>query len=217
MTMTLPTPVTHPAEALVLARIPATVRERAATVRLMVFDVDGVLTDGGLYYGENGEQLKRFNALDGHGLRLLLEGGLKVALMTGRSGPIVARRAAELGIAEVMQGVRDKGAALAELAQRAGVQLNQAGYMGDDIIDLPAMQRAGFAATVPNAPGYVSQAAHWVASVPGGSGAVRECCDLLLAAQGRLGGFLAAPGLLGPRHPVTTRAPHDTYAFWHTR
>ena len=77
----------------------------------MVFDVDGVLTDGGLYYGENGEQLKRFNALDGHGLRLLLEGGLKVALMTGRSGPIVARRAAELGIAEVMQGVRDKGAA----------------------------------------------------------------------------------------------------------
>ena len=158
MTMTLPTPVTHPAEALVLARIPATVRERAATVRLMVFDVDGVLTDGGLYYGENGEQLKRFNALDGHGLRLLLEGGLKVALMTGRSGPIVARRAAELGIAEVMQGVRDKGAALAELAQRAGVQLNQAGYMGDDIIDLPAMQRAGFAATVPNAPGYVSQA-----------------------------------------------------------
>ena len=197
MTMTLPTPVTHPAEALVLARIPATVRERAA-VRLMVFDVDGVLTDGSLYYGENGEQLKRFNALDGHGLRLLLEGGLKVALMTGRSGPIVARRAAELGIAEVMQGVRDKGAALAELAQRAGVQLNQAGYMGDDIIDLPAMQRAGFAATVPNAPGYVSQAAHWVASVPGGSGAVRECCDLLLAAQGRLGGFLAAPGLLAP-------------------
>ena len=199
MTMTLPTPVTHPAEALVLARIPATVRERAATVRLMVFDVDGVLTDGGLYYGENGEQLKRFNALDGHGLRLLLEGGLKVALMTGRSGPIVARRAAELGIAEVMQGVRDKGAALAELAQRAGVQLNQAGYMGDDIIDLPAMQRAGFAATVPNAPGYVSQAAHWVASVPGGSGAVRECCDLLLAAQGRLGGF--------PRRACWARAP----------
>ncbi|MFP3616492.1 HAD hydrolase family protein, partial [Paraburkholderia sp. SIMBA_050] len=87
------------------------------------------------------------------------EGGLKVALMTGRSGPIVARRAAELGISEIMQGVRDKGAALAELAQRSAVQLNQTGYMGDDIIDLPAMQRAGFAASVPNAPGYVSQAA----------------------------------------------------------
>ena len=198
MTMTLPTSITHPAEALVLARITPAVRERAAAVRLMVFDVDGVLTDGSLYYSETGEALKRFHALDGHGLRLLMEGGLKVALMTGRSGPIVARRAAELGISEVMQGVRDKGSALAELAQRSAIQLNQTGYMGDDIIDLPAMQRAGFAASVPNAPGYVGQAAHWIATQPGGGGAVRECCDLLLASQGRLGGFLAAPGLLGP-------------------
>ncbi|WP_263914855.1 HAD hydrolase family protein [Achromobacter sp. 79A6] len=198
MTMTLPPSITHPAEALVLARITPAVRERAAAVRLMVFDVDGVLTDGSLYYGETGEALKRFHVLDGHGLRLLMEGGLQIALMTGRSGPIVARRAAELGISEVMQGVRDKGAALAELAQRSAVQLNQTGYMGDDIIDLPAMQRAGFAASVPNAPGYVSQAAHWIATQPGGSGAVRECCDLLLASQGRLGGFLASPGLLGP-------------------
>jgi len=196
--MTLPPSITHPAEALVLARITPAVRERAAAVRLMVFDVDGVLTDGSLYYGETGEALKRFHALDGHGLRLLMEGGLKVALMTGRSGPIVARRAAELGISEVMQGVRDKGAALAELALRSAVQLNQTGYMGDDIIDLPAMQRAGFAASVPNAPGYVSQAAHWIATQPGGGGAVRECCDLVLASQGRLGSFLAAPGLLGP-------------------
>ncbi|KOF53229.1 3-deoxy-D-manno-octulosonate 8-phosphate phosphatase [Achromobacter sp. DMS1] len=196
--MNLPRSVPHPAEALVLARIAPAVRERAAAVRLMVFDVDGVLTDGSLYYGDNGEVQKRFHVLDGHGLRLLLEGGFKVALMTGRSGPIVARRAAELGIAEVIQGVRDKGAALAELAQRSSVQLDQTGYMGDDIIDLPAMQRAGFAASVPNAPGYVSQAAHWVASQPGGSGAVRECCDLLLASQGRLGALLAAPGVLGP-------------------
>ena len=165
MTMTLPPSITHPAEALVLARITPAVRERAAAVRLMVFDVDGVLTDGSLYYGETGEALKRFHALDGHGLRLLMEGGLKVALMTGRSGPIVARRAAELGISEVMQGVRDKGAALAELALRSAVQLNQTGYMGDDIIDLPAMQRAGFAASVPNAPGYVSQAAHWLSLI----------------------------------------------------
>lgn len=190
--------VPHPAEALVLSRIPASVRERAAAVRLMVFDVDGVLTDGGLYYGEHGEMFKRFHALDGHGLRLLMEGGLKVALITGRSGPIADRRAAELGIAEVLQGVRDKGGALSELAQRVGVQLNQTGYMGDDIIDLPAMQRAGFAASVANAPGYVAQAAHWVSSQPGGQGAARECCDLLLAAQGRLGAFLGTPALLGP-------------------
>ncbi|WPL82449.1 HAD hydrolase family protein [Bordetella hinzii] len=197
--MTMPSRLPHPADALVLARIPAPVRERAMAVRLMVFDVDGVLTDGSLYFGEHGEMFKRFNALDGHGLRLLMEGGFKVALMTGRSGPVVARRAAELGIPEVLQGVRDKGAALAELAQRQGVQLDQTGYMGDDIIDLPAMQRAGFAASVSNAPGYVAQAAHWVSTQPGGSGAVRECCDLLLAAQGRLGAFLTSPTVLtGP-------------------
>ncbi len=190
--------VPHPAEALVLARIAPLVKERAAAVRLMVFDVDGVLTDGSLYYGENGEMFKRFHALDGHGLRLLAEGGIGVALVTGRSGPIVDRRAAELGIADVMQGVRDKGKALVELAQRYGVAPDQTGFMGDDIIDLTAMQRAGFAASVPNAPIYVSQSAHWVASQPGGSGAVRECCDLLLAAQGRLGALLSAPALLGP-------------------
>ncbi|WP_443103563.1 KdsC family phosphatase [Bordetella sp. H567] len=188
----------HPAEALILARLQPAVKERAAAVRLMVFDVDGVLTDGSLYYGEHGELFKRFNALDGHGLRLLAEGGIAVALITGRSGPIVDRRAAELGIAEVMQGVRDKGGALTALAQRSGVTLDQTGYMGDDIIDLPAMQRAGFAASVPNAPAYVAQGAHWVASQPGGGGAVRECCDLLLACQGRLGALLASPGLLGP-------------------
>ncbi|HTK01555.1 MAG TPA: HAD hydrolase family protein [Bordetella sp.] len=188
----------HPAEALILARLQPAVKERAAAVRLMVFDVDGVLTDGSLYYGEHGELFKRFNALDGHGLRLLAEGGIAVALITGRSGPIVDRRAAELGIAEVMQGVRDKGSALAALAQRGNVTLDQTGYMGDDIIDLPAMQRAGFAASVPNAPPYVAQGAHWVSSLPGGSGAVRECCDVLLACQGRLGTLLTSPGLLGP-------------------
>ena len=215
MTMTLPTPVTHPAEALVLARIPATVRERAATVRLMVFDVDGVLTDGGLYYGENGEQLKRFNALDGHGLRLLLEGGLKVALMTGRSGPIVARRAAELGIAEVMQGVRDKGAALAELAQRAGVQLNR-GLHGRRH-HRPARhaarrfrrhraQRAGLRQPRTGSPRFPAALARCANAA--------TCCwppRAAWAVSGRAGP--AGPG----RHPVTTRAPHDTYAFWHTR
>ncbi len=197
--MTMPSRLPHPADALVLARIPAPVRERAMAVRLMVFDVDGVLTDGSLYFGEHGEMFKRFNALDGHGLRLLMEGGFKVALMTGRPGPVVDRRAAELGISEVLQGVRDKGAALAELAQRQGVQLDQTGYMGDDIIDLPAMQRAGFSASVSTAPTYVAQAAHWVSTLPGGGGAVRECCDLLLAAQGRLGAFLTSPTVLtGP-------------------
>ncbi|NYT62668.1 HAD hydrolase family protein [Alcaligenaceae bacterium] len=186
--MKLPSPH-HPAEALILAKVTPAVAERARNVRIMAFDVDGVLTDGGLWYGEHGEQLKCFNALDGHGLRLMRESGIIVALITGREGPILARRAAELGIALVQQGVRDKAQAIANLAQEHGCTLGEVGFMGDDIIDMAALQRVGFAASVPNAPIYVSQAAHWVASRPGGSGAVRECCDLILASQGRLSAF----------------------------
>jgi 3-deoxy-D-manno-octulosonate 8-phosphate phosphatase (KDO 8-P phosphatase) len=186
--MNLPN-ISHPAEALILAKISTAVLERARQVRLMAFDVDGVLTDGRLWYGEHGEVVKGFNALDGHGLRLMKESGIAVALVTGREGPIVARRAAELGIALVQQGVRDKARAIAALAQEHGYALSEVGYMGDDIIDLTALQRVGFAASVPNAPPYVSQVAHWVSSVPGGSGAVRECCDVILASQGKLGAF----------------------------
>lgn len=188
--------IAHPAEALVLAKVTPAVIERARNIKLMIFDVDGILTDGRLWYSEHGEMLKGFNALDGHGLRLLREGGIGVALFTGREGPIVARRAAELGIAIVRQGVRDKGRALMALAQEKGLDSAQIGFMGDDIIDLPALQRAGFAASVPNAPAYITQAVHWVSSVPGGSGAARECCDLLLASQGRLSAFFAANSVL---------------------
>jgi len=163
----------------------------------MIFDVDGVLTDGSLWYGESGEMFKRFNVQDGHGLKMLSTSGIKVALVTGREGPIVDRRAAELGLGDVMQNVRDKGAALTTLATSHHLNLDQIGFMGDDLIDLPAMQRAGFAATVPEAPAYIAQAAHWVSTCAGGHGAVRECCDLILAAQRRLGQFFQ-PGLLGP-------------------
>ncbi len=181
----------HPAEALVLAKVTPAVIERARQVRLMAFDVDGVLTDGSLWYGENGETMKRFNALDGHGLRLLGESGIIVALITGREGPILARRTGELGISLVLQGVRDKPQALSSLASEHGYGLEQVGFMGDDILDLAALQRVGFSASVPSAPPYVSQAAHWVASREGGHGAVRECTDLILAAQGRLSAFFA--------------------------
>ncbi|HUH59395.1 MAG TPA: HAD hydrolase family protein [Candidimonas sp.] len=185
----IPSSHPHPAEALILARHTPAVIERARQVRLMAFDVDGILTDGRLWYGEHGEMLKCFHALDGHGLRLLRESGIAVSLITGREGPILARRAAELGIAVVQQGVRDKASAITLMAQEHGCTLNEVGYMGDDIIDMAALQRVGFAASVPNAPTYVSQVAHWVSTQPGGSGAVRECCDLLLAAQGRLSAF----------------------------
>jgi len=195
--MNRPNLIPHPAEALVLARTPAALRERLARIKLMIFDVDGVLTDGSLWYGEHGEMFKRFNALDGHGLKMLTTSGIKVALVTGREGPIVDRRAAELGLGDVIQNVRDKGLALMDLIARHRLTLEESGFMGDDLIDLPAMQRAGFAASVPDAPAYVTQTAHWVATKAGGKGAARECCDLILAAQGRLGSFFQ-PGRLGP-------------------
>lgn len=190
-------PIAHPAESLVLARVSPDLKVRLARISLMVFDVDGILTDGSLWYGENGEVFKRFHSLDGHGLKMLATSGIKVALVTGREGPIVTRRAAELGLGDVLQNVRDKGASLSSLAARYGISLDQTGFMGDDLIDLPAMQKAGFAATVPEAPMYISQAAHWVSSKPAGSGAARECCDMILAAQSKLGTFFQ-PGLLGP-------------------
>lgn len=189
MMITARTP--HPVEAQILAKASAPVIERARQLRVMAFDVDGVLTDGRLWYGEHGEVAKGFHVLDGHGLRLMRESGITVALITGREGAIVARRAAELGIALVYQGVRDKAQTIATLAQENNCSLHEIGYMGDDIIDLSAMQRVGFAASVPNAPAYVSQIAHWVSTRAGGSGAVRECCDLILAAQGRLGAFFS--------------------------
>src|SRR5690606_3409067 len=161
----------------ILAKTPAAVIERVRQLRLMAFDVDGVLTDGSLWYGENGETVKRFNALDGHGLRLMREGGIAVALVTGREGPIVARRAAELGISLVLQGVRDKTQAIAGLAQEQGHTLDQIGFMGDDILDLAALQRVGFAASVPGARPYITHAAHWVSTRDVGHGAARDCCD----------------------------------------
>lgn len=184
------TEVPHPVDALVLSKIPAPTIERARNLRLMAFDVDGVLTDGRLWYGETGELLKCFHVLDGHGLRLLGESGITVALITGREGPILARRAAELGIPVLQQGVRDKAGALARLATERGLSMAEIGYMGDDIIDLTALQKAGLAVSVPEAPSYVAQAAHFITSRHGGAGAVRECCDLILAAQGKLGQFL---------------------------
>ena len=191
-----PVAIPHPAEVMLLARTTPQVHQRARDVRLMAFDIDGVLTDGGLWYGENGELVKRFHSLDGYGLRMLRESGIAVAFITGRKGPIVARRAAELGIEMVQQGVRDKVQALGTMAQELGCTLDQVGFMGDDIMDLAALQRVGFSASVPNAPPYITQAVHWVASVNGGHGAARECCDLILAAQGRLGAFLTANSVI---------------------
>ena len=187
----------HPAEALVLSKISPAIRERAAQVKLIAFDVDGILTDGSLWYGDNGELIKRFHALDGHGVKMLQQAGIRVALITGREGNILARRAADLGLADIFQNVRDKVAVLGQLANECGLGFENVAFMGDDVIDMPAMQKCGFSISVPNAPLYVQQAAHWITTLAGGHGAVRECADLILAAQGALSGFFATSRISG--------------------
>ena len=160
--------------------------ERARSLRLMAFDVDGVLTDGALYLTDRGEEMKRFHTLDGLGLKLLAGAGIELALITGRSSRVVAKRAAELGIRHLFQGADDKLAVLEGLRAQLGFGLSACGYMGDDLPDLPLLVRCGFAATVPDAPEAVRARAHYVSRRPGGRGAVREVCEVILAARGAL-------------------------------
>jgi len=165
--------------------------ERARRVQLMIFDVDGVLTDGRLWYGPRGEELKVFHSLDGHGLKMLAQSGIPAALLSGRSSPAVALRAAELGIEHVLQGAQDKAASFAALLARLGLAPEQAGCMGDDVPDLPVLERCGFACAPRQAHERVRRAAHYVAAAPAGAGAAREVCEYLLRAQGKLDAALA--------------------------
>jgi 3-deoxy-D-manno-octulosonate 8-phosphate phosphatase (KDO 8-P phosphatase) len=158
--------------------------QQAANIRLMGFDIDGVMTDGRLYFGPEGDFCKAFFSRDGLGLKLLAKSGVRLAIITGRDSPIVTRRAANLGIDRVMQGVEDKRAAMAELLARENLDMTQCGYMGDDLIDLPLLRVCGFSASVPDAHALVRQHACYVAQAPAGAGAVREVCELILRAQG---------------------------------
>jgi len=178
-----------PADALEKAKRVAL--KRAKRVRLMLFDVDGVLTDGKLWYGPAGEALKVFNVLDGQGIKLLMESGTTVALLSGRSSPAVAARAAELGVAHLLQGFDDKRAAFESLAARLGIPAGEAGFMGDDVIDLPLLRRCGFACAPAGSHALVLANAHYVTHAAAGSGAAREVCELLLRAHGRLEPALA--------------------------
>lgn len=164
---------------------------RARNLKLAIFDVDGVLTDGRLYYGAGGEELKAFHTLDGHGLKMLRASGVQLAIVTARSSPCVAERARGLGIDLLFQGVEDKLAAVNSLLARLSLDAAAAGYMGDDEVDLPVMRRCGLAVTVPDAPAVVKSHAHWVTRRGGGRGAVREACDLVMLAQGTFDARLA--------------------------
>ncbi|WP_321785551.1 HAD family hydrolase [Paraburkholderia sp. J94] len=171
---------------------------RAARVRLMIFDVDGVLTDGGLLFTGAGDTMKGFNSLDGHGAKLLREAGIDTAIITGRKSEIVAVRAKELRITHLYQGVEDKRVAFKQLLAETGLTAEQCGYMGDDWPDLAVMLQAGFSAAPANAHTDVLARAHWVTDKTGGHGAVREVTDLILRAQGRYDALLAAACAVEP-------------------
>ncbi len=158
-------------------------RRRARDVRWMFFDVDGVMTDGGLFYGPDGESFKRFSVLDGHGLKALRAGGVKIAILSGRLHPATTRRANELGFDLVIQGEERKGEAFDRWAKTQGIDPSHCGHMGDDTPDLELFARVGFCASVPHAVGAVIAKAHWVSTRSGGHGAVRECCDFILESQ----------------------------------
>jgi 3-deoxy-D-manno-octulosonate 8-phosphate phosphatase (KDO 8-P phosphatase) len=164
---------------------------RAARVRLMIFDVDGILTDGSLHYAPDGEMIKTFNVLDGHGIKLLQQSGVATAIISARKSAIVAKRAADLGIAHLYQGVHDKLEAFEELLQKTGVAREACGFVGDDVIDLPILLRVGFAASVPNGHAEVKSRVHYVTQAGGGRGAARELCDFILRAQGNYEAALA--------------------------
>lgn len=168
--------------------------KKAAQVRLMIFDVDGVLTDGRLHFGPEGELMKSFNVLDGQGIKLLQTAGVATAIISARLSPIVAKRAADLGITHVMQGIHDKKAAFLELIAVLAVEPAHCGFVGDDVIDLPVLSRVGFSASVPNAHAEVKSRVDFVTLATGGNGAAREICDFILQAQGKydqaIAGFL---------------------------
>jgi 3-deoxy-D-manno-octulosonate 8-phosphate phosphatase (KDO 8-P phosphatase) len=164
---------------------------RARAVKLAIFDVDGVMTDGTLYIGPQGESFKAFNILDGHGVKMLQSAGVATAIISGRASEAVAWRAKELAIAHVVQGASDKVAEFDRLLASLALAPEACAFVGDDLPDLPVMTRCGLAVAVANAADGVKAAAHYVTRASGGRGAVREFCELVLRAQGQLAALSA--------------------------
>ena len=164
---------------------------RAKLTSLIAFDVDGVMTDGGLYYSDSGEEFKRFNSLDGHGLKMLRASGVEIAIITGRASRCVEARAHNLGISHLYQGVENKLDAMVDLLNKLKLSRDAAAYMGDDIVDLTVMRHVGLAISVPEAPQLVREHSAYVTQRSGGHGAVREACEMIMSAQGTLDTQLA--------------------------
>jgi 3-deoxy-D-manno-octulosonate 8-phosphate phosphatase (KDO 8-P phosphatase) len=165
---------------------------RAKEVRLLGIDVDGVLTDGTLYYSDHGELIKAFHTLDGFRIKLLRQSGIEVAVLSGRDSPMLRRRLSDLGVTHVHLALKEKGTAWSIIQRQWGLSTEQSAFIGDDWIDVPAMERSGLAVAVPEAPGRVKAVAHYVTTRAGGKGAVAELAELLLESQEKLDGLWAA-------------------------
>ena len=159
--------------------------ERAATIELVIMDVDGTLTDGAMYYSSRGEELKRFSTRDGMGVTLLHRGGIRTAIITSENSEIVTRRAQKLGITEVVLGSHDKTTTFHDICRRTGLTASRIAYIGDDINDLHVMQLCGLSGCPSDAVATIQNVAHFISSYPGGNGAVREFAELILTAQGK--------------------------------
>ena len=160
--------------------------EKAKKIELVIFDIDGVMTDGGLFFDNHGGEYKAFHSLDGHGLRMLQECGVRVAVITGRKSELVKHRMNDLGVTLIYQGYRDKKPAFAALLEEVGLEKDQITYVGDDVVDLPIMTQLNFAIAVQNAHPFVKQHAHWITGRSGGRGAVRDVCEFILESKGLL-------------------------------
>ena len=171
--------------------ISADILARACAVKVLIFDVDGVLTDGSLFYGDDGQEYKAFNSRDGHGIKMLRDTGVEAAILTGRNSQVVLHRARNLGIARIIQGSHDKLVSYQAMLAETGLKPEETAYMGDDLVDLPVMRRCGLACTVPDAPAEVKARAHYVAGAGAGRGAAREVCELIMRAQGTWAGQVA--------------------------
>jgi 3-deoxy-D-manno-octulosonate 8-phosphate phosphatase (KDO 8-P phosphatase) len=158
--------------------------ERARRIKVIVFDVDGVMTDGGLILGDDGLEYKQFHSQDGLGMKLLRNTGVQMAIITGRTSKVVIKRAENTGIAHFYQGVEDKLEAFVELTRSLNISPEECAFMGDDVVDLPPMRKSGFAITVPHAMPLVKQYSHYITTMQAGRGAVREVCEFIMRAQG---------------------------------
>ncbi len=164
--------------------VDSTVLARAAKVKLVLFDVDGVLTDGRLILGDDGQEYKSFNSLDGHGIKMLQRHGVTAGIISGRTSRVVEHRMKDLGITHVHQGCLEKLPVYRKLLDALGLHADQTAFVGDDVVDLPIMLQAGFAVAVQNAHPLVKRHAHWITPSAGGNGAARALCELILYAQG---------------------------------